>query len=199
MRRAFLLIGCTLLISFPAMSHASTVFSDNFESGSLSQWTSTNGQIVSDPIGGSNHVIHFAQNKSGGDAFTASSFVISPGMSYTFSFDYLGTTAGSPQAYASISPVNTTVGYWRFSSTGSPPQLLINDNTWHSYLFNFDSSIFTTIGGTNSLYLVFEQAAGTVGTAYFDNVSLSAVPIPAAVWLLGSGLIGLLGARRLKK
>jgi hypothetical protein len=31
------------------------------------------------------------------------------------------------------------------------------------------------------------------------NLTISAVPIPAAVWLLGSGLIGLIGVRRFKK
>ena len=31
------------------------------------------------------------------------------------------------------------------------------------------------------------------------NTTASAVPVPAAVWLLGSGLVGLLGARREKK
>ncbi|WP_155325819.1 VPLPA-CTERM sorting domain-containing protein [Desulfosarcina ovata] len=31
-----------------------------------------------------------------------------------------------------------------------------------------------------------------------DNVSVSAVPVPAAVWLLGSGLIGLISVKRRK-
>ena len=32
-----------------------------------------------------------------------------------------------------------------------------------------------------------------------DNISVSAVPVPAAVWLFGSGLIGLIGVARGKK
>jgi hypothetical protein len=32
-----------------------------------------------------------------------------------------------------------------------------------------------------------------------DNIRLSAVPVPAAVWLFGSGLIGLIGVARRKK
>ena len=38
------------------------------------------------------------------------------------------------------------------------------------------------------------------GGVYFDNITMSvsntAVPVPAAVWLLGSGLMGLIGVRR---
>lgn len=34
---------------------------------------------------------------------------------------------------------------------------------------------------------------------YFDNVSVSAVPVPAAVWLFGSGVVGLIGVARRRK
>jgi len=33
----------------------------------------------------------------------------------------------------------------------------------------------------------------------FDNFSITAVPVPAAIWLFGSGLIGLIGVARRKK
>ena len=37
------------------------------------------------------------------------------------------------------------------------------------------------------------------GALYWDDVSLTAVPVPAAVWLFGSGLLGLVGMARRKK
>jgi len=48
---------------------------------------------------------------------------------------------------------------------------------------------------------VFLQIIGpSSGALYWDSVTLEAVPIPAAVWLFGSGLLGLVGiARRRKK
>jgi hypothetical protein len=39
----------------------------------------------------------------------------------------------------------------------------------------------------------------TTGRAFFiDAVEARAVPVPAAAWLLGSGLLGLVGLRRKK-
>jgi len=37
------------------------------------------------------------------------------------------------------------------------------------------------------------------GALYWDDVNLTAVPVPAAVWLFGSGLLGLVGMARRKK
>lgn len=37
------------------------------------------------------------------------------------------------------------------------------------------------------------------GDVWFDNVSVSAIPIPAAAWLFGSGLLGMIGIARRKK
>ena len=41
--------------------------------------------------------------------------------------------------------------------------------------------------------------SGSTEQANFDNVRLAAVPLPAAVFLFGSGLIGLIGVARRKK
>jgi len=55
------------------------------------------------------------------------------------------------------------------------------------------SMIFTADSETTSIFLT-----GVTGSQYIglDNVSVSAVPVPAAVWLFGSGLIGLIGMRK---
>ena len=45
--------------------------------------------------------------------------------------------------------------------------------------------------------LVYVEVGSTIFS--MDNLSVSAVPIPAAVWLFGSGLIGLIGFARHKK
>lgn len=48
-------------------------------------------------------------------------------------------------------------------------------------------------------YMVFanDKDSGSGASGYFSNVSItSATPIPGAVWLLGSGLVGLIGLRK---
>ena len=47
------------------------------------------------------------------------------------------------------------------------------------------------IGGGNS--------PNSQGIALFGGAALSPVPVPAAIWLFGSGLIGLIGLARRKK
>jgi hypothetical protein len=54
---------------------------------------------------------------------------------------------------------------------------------WAAYLYDFNGSGSTTYNGDpNPIFW---------GTAYSNTV-----PIPATIWLLGSGLIGLIGVRR---
>ncbi len=63
-------------------------------------------------------------------------------------------------------------------------------------LTDFD---FTKAGSPafNSAFLAFDDFGGLYGE--WTNLSLTAVPVPAAVWLFGSGLLGLVGLARRKK
>jgi hypothetical protein len=56
-------------------------------------------------------------------------------------------------------------------------------------------------GGINSLYANYVVNYTTVNTTYSftgSGVAINSVPVPAAAWLFGSGLIGLAGAARRK-
>jgi len=68
--------------------------------------------------------------------------------------------------------------------------------------FNVDNVVLGNWVFGNQLAVSFTQGVDYivthVGTNYVVS-SASAVPIPAAVWLLGSGLIGLIGLRRRMK
>lgn len=58
------------------------------------------------------------------------------------------------------------------------------DNMWDQLVFNVEGvkRIELNMGGSGAI----------------DNISFSVVPVPAAVWLFGSGLIGLIGIARRK-
>jgi len=75
---------------------------------------------------------------------------------------------------------------------------LINNNTWTE--ISFDLGVVPA--GAVAAFLEFSQAIGPFDSAQIliDNVTLevAAVPVPAAVWLFGSGLLGLIGVARRK-
>ena len=70
-----------------------------------------------------------------------------------------------------------------------------------------DNGVPGTGGAPGGLTLQLKASCGPVEgcgvDAYFDNVTIStdvaAVPVPAAVWLFGSGLLGLIGVARRKQ
>jgi len=63
----------------------------------------------------------------------------------------------------------------------------------HTFGFNLDK--------LDDFYIVLKQFMGTPEGEYYSDVALdylrvSSVPIPSALWLLGSGIVGIVGIRR---
>ena len=54
-------------------------------------------------------------------------------------------------------------------------------------------------GGLQIRIEMVDNDNGPRDVAGLDNIQLSSVPIPATVWLFGSGLLGLIGIARRKK
>lgn len=98
---------------------------------------------------------------------------------YKVSFDLSGNQRNGPADQISV----------LFGAGALLNHLLLDwDENWHTYTFlvdlvDGDKLSFRNFGGDN------------VG-AILDNIHVSAVPIPAAVWLFGSGLMGFLAMRR---
>lgn len=105
------------------------------------------------------------------------------GQAYTFSFDYTNRPGTS---------VGTNGLDWSFDSyIGSAPS--VSDYVWHTFT--------TSIVGTGSPMTLTFKATGPSDSygSSLDNVKFSAVPVPAAVWLFASGIVGLLGFGKRKK
>jgi hypothetical protein len=75
------------------------------------------------------------------------------------------------------------------SPPGAPDAAYSDAYAWVDPVFGFDQAAFNALYGINSFVL---------SDYYQFNYSpnMSTVPIPGAVWLLGTGLIGLIGLRR---
>jgi len=116
------------------------------------------------------------------------------GTTWTFSFDAKqGDITGTSSASAWIRTIDSgnTLAEDRLDTTslglnwGSHAVSLYIDPSWNGKTLEF---------GFNSA-----ATAYTMSGVYYDNLSLTgtpAVPVPAALWLFGSGLLGLIGVAR---
>jgi len=112
---------------------------------------------------------------------------------WLFSVNQVATADGS------LVPVNSGVGDWTdpFQGWGG------NGDT-----INWTTTSDTTVGNSLSLYRYFYNPDASAATQLYGTINIdsatgvvsynavSAVPVPAAVWLFGSGLMGLVGVAR---
>lgn len=101
-------------------------------------------------------------------------------------YNALGNSAGSLSNTGPFSNIQS-YGYW--SATEFAP-----DDTLYAWLFYMSDSYQSSAGYQGNAYKSYNRAAWAV-----QSGDVSAVPVPAAVWLFGSGLIGLIGVARHKK
>lgn len=126
--------------------------------------------------------------------------VVNPGDEITITFDARGTTAVGGVAFAEF--FTELEGGGTSSAeilSGGPLALNADASVWTT--FSFTTTVGPDASGGITLQFVAAcgAAPGCLADIYFDNVSITAVPVPAAVWLLGSalGMLGF-GARRKK-
>lgn len=123
------------------------------------------------------------------------------GSTWSFSFDaklddIANDVTGDSSAFAWIRAIDgeNTLGETRLETTS----LGLN---WESYSV---SLLIDPSWNEKTLEFGFKSAAKNYSPSgvYYDNLSLtgtSAVPVPAAFWLFGSGLLGLIGVARRRK
>ena len=121
------------------------------------------------------------------------------GKTYIFSFDAkLGNIVDPWQAEAFMKVIKTSDGsgnelaYERFDSDA-----LLTKNWGGGSI-----EVLITEGMVGELLQIgFNSTSQNYGATgiYYDNLNVAAIPVPAAVWLFGSGLIGLVGVARRRK
>ena len=126
---------------------------------------------------------------------------IQPGEAITVSFDAKGTLG--------VSAIAQVIVFSEFTGGGATPFFYdfgLTDE-WQSYSFNTVAGGDVGGGVTLALKVGCGAVAGCTADVNWDNVSFTAdvanappaVPVPAAVWLFGSGLLGLVGVARRKR
>lgn len=106
--------------------------------------------------------------------------------------------------FAFATPVGGVGGFLNYVPGGSTPTTIAVYDASYKLIESYNLT-FVTDGSTNSgMFIGFQET--TVNISYFtltDNyigitnlTTAGPVPLPGAVWLLGSGLLGLVGLRR---
>jgi hypothetical protein len=131
------------------------------------------------------HYVELDGNPSPGQSSIVQYFATIPNQQYQFSFWYSPRTgnAASNDVFVQFGSL-PFVGEDSFDGTG------FTVGTWSLITYFFtateEQSIVAFFSGPDS---------DTLG-ALIDDVSVTAVPVPAAVWLLGSAMVGLVGVSR---
>lgn len=137
----------------------------------------------------------FGITYAGADAFTQSQSVeILTAGDYIFSVDAnaLSGTVNLSQTPGIAQPLLDGAFQLFAGSAFSPNMDVITTNDWVTFTW------MTTLDA-GQLDVGLRTTNLAIYSIAFDNFSITAVPVPAAIWLFGSGLIGLIGVARRKK
>jgi hypothetical protein len=193
MKKLKLLAAVIALLPLGQAAHSATLANGDFNSG-LAGWTaqgnvsvnsgaavltSAGSGVGTGSFGGTNgSILSQAINASVGDVISFSyNFVGGDYMPYN---DFSLVVADGSHLLSNIAAVGS------YGTTG-----------WQTFTF-------TAVSNFTDLMFVISNAGdfGVDSSLWIDNVTVSGVPsnvpVPAAVWLFGSGVAGLMGARRKK-
>lgn len=124
--------------------------------------------------------------------------IVQPGTEITITFSARGTFANGGVAFAEF--FSELEGGGTSSSEilgGGPLAVNADPEIWTTFSFTTTAGPDVSGGVTLQFVSACGAVAGCIADLYIDDVSIEAVPVPAAVWLFGSALAALgFGTRR---
>ena len=217
----------SFLITASSSISAATVFFDNFEDGNTSGWLESTLGVGSTVVELHNSSQMARVQQIGGGGRTLSmdfDYLASEMLSFDMhavanSASRTGETVHSASGVklSFLNTFNVALGSTRLIRTTNASWLVGHDNSIDGVQHNY-SALMSDYAGLAGLSVVdpiskinlsFFTSAQTgffgqksTATVWFDNVTIgdvSTVPVPAAAWLFGSGLLGLIGVAKRKK
>lgn len=129
---------------------------------------------------------------TGGSAFHSSDLAVR-GVYDDFTSGVASISTTNVNSYYANMSLSDTVSYAGLNLLGGNPKLPAASNYVDMYLYQFAT------GADKKVHQVGSNYAGVIRLSADGTVAVvNEVPVPGAVWLLGSGLVGLAGLRRKK-
>ena len=178
-----LVVAAVLMVSALPAS-ATLVANGGFETSDFTGWTHA-GNTGSDSVSSNPTWVHSgifgAQLGAVSPTFLYQDLVTIPGQTYSISFWLKSDNNGN-------TPDNFFTAYWGNTGNTLFSGQDLSDSAYTKYTYLQVASSTTTQFG-----LLYANIPWFFG---LDDVDVSPVPIPGAVWLLGSGIVGLIGLKR---
>lgn len=193
-----LLVVIGLVLGGFGMASATLLIDENFNNG-LTDWSGSGVAIVDiDPTDVVDNVAHLnAPTLPADSAYLYKDFTIASGTSaLQVSFDYLFTGTITSGTFFPEDFTFAKLSYQGESTALTTEDLVSSNNLSANYgqWIHFDDTITLSAGssleGTLN-FMLFETFGATDSYVQVDNVKVSAVPVPNALLLLGSGLAGM--------